>query len=185
MSDTHRQYELVYVVSPEVPEDGVNELHDRITGIIEQLGGKVDKTDNWGRRRLAYEIGRHREGTYVIVSITGPGELVTELDRRLRVMEQLLRHLVIRMDEEMRKAMHKRDRRQRRQDKRRARKAASGGGTGDQPADAPADTPVETPGQTPVAAPAESPAEAPVESLAEAPVESQGGTPAESGEQQP
>lgn len=149
MSDTHRRYELVYVVSPEVAEDGVNELHERITGIIGQLGGQVEKTDNWGRRRLAYEIGRHREGTYVIVLITGPAELVTELDRRLRVMEQLLRHLVIRMDEEMRKTGRKRERRQRKQDKRRAAKAASAGGTGDQPAAAPAEAPVQAPAETP------------------------------------
>ena len=98
MSDTHRQYELVYVVSPELAEDDVNELHERIAEIIGQLGGTVDNTDNWGRRRLAYEIARHREGTYVIELITGPGDMVTELDRRLRVMEQLLRHLVVRVD---------------------------------------------------------------------------------------
>ncbi len=114
MSETHRQYELAYVVSPQVTDDGVKELHERITDIVRQLGGTVDSTDNWGRRRLAYEINRHREGTYVIVLITGPGEMVKELERRLRVMEQLLRHLVIRVDEVLRKAARKRARRQER-----------------------------------------------------------------------
>lgn len=124
MSEAHRQYELAYVVSPTVTDDGVNELHERISEIVGQLGGTVDNTDIWGRRRLAYEINRHREGTYVIVLISGPGGMVTELERRLRVMEQLLRHLVIRVDEVMRKAAHKRSRRQGKQERRRAAKAA-------------------------------------------------------------
>lgn len=123
MSET-RQYELVYVVSPEITEEGVAELHERIAGIVGQLGGVVDKTDNWGRRRLAYEIDRHREGTYVIELISGPGALVTELDRRLRVMEQLLRHLVVRVDEDLRKAQRARERRQGRQQRRLAKRAA-------------------------------------------------------------
>lgn len=127
MSEAHRQYELAYVVSPTVTDDGVNELHERISEIVGQLGGTVDNTDIWGRRRLAYEINRHREGTYVIVLISGPGGMVTELERRLRVMEQLLRHLVIRVDEVMRKAAHKRSRRQGKQERRRAAKGASAG----------------------------------------------------------
>ena len=121
MSET-RQYELVYVVSPEITEEGVTELHERIAEIVGQLGGSIDKTDNWGRRRLAYEIDRHREGTYVIELITGPGTLVTELGRRLRVMEQLLRHLIVRVDEDLRKARRARERRQSRQQRRLAKR---------------------------------------------------------------
>ena len=94
MSDS-RQYELVYVVSPDVTEDGVAELHSRIEEIVTQLSGSIENTDNWGRRRLAYEINRHREGIYVLQLINGPGEMVAELDRRLRVMDQLLRHLIL------------------------------------------------------------------------------------------
>ena len=125
MSET-RQYEVVYVVSPEITEEGVTELHERVAEIVDQLGGKIDKTDNWGRRRLAYEINRHREGTYVIELVTGPGTLVTELDRRLRVMEQLLRHLIVRVDEDLRKAQRARDRRQSRQKRRLAKRAPAG-----------------------------------------------------------
>ena len=125
MSET-RQYEVVYVVSPEITEEGVTELHERVAEIVDQLGGRIDKTDNWGRRRLAYEINRHREGTYVIELVTGPGTLVTELDRRLRVMEQLLRHLIVRVDEDLRKAQRARDRRQSRQKRRLAKRAPAG-----------------------------------------------------------
>ena len=159
MSDTHRQYELVYVVSPELADDDVNALHERIGEIIGQLGGTVDKTENWGRRRLAYEIGRHREGTYVIELITGPGDMVTELDRRLRVMEQLLRHLVVRVDEDLRKAEHKRSRRKRRQERRRAAKATAAGSPAEAPAEAPAAAPAEMPAEAPAEAPAETAAE--------------------------
>ena len=142
MSET-RQYEVVYVVSPEITEEGVTELHERIAEIVGQLGGSIDKTDNWGRRRLAYEINRHREGTYVIELVTGPGTLVTELDRRLRVMEQLLRHLIVRVDEDLRKARRARERRQSRQQRRLSRKAPTGLAAAAAPAaaDAPAAAP--------------------------------------------
>ena len=121
-----RQYELVYVVSPEITDEGVTELHERIAEIVGQLGGSIDKTDNWGRRRLAYEINRHREGSYVIELITGPGTLVTELERRLRVMEQLLRYLIVRVDEDLRKARRARERRQSRQQRRLAKRGPVG-----------------------------------------------------------
>ena len=121
MSET-RQYELVYVVSPETDEDGVAGLHTQIAEIVDRLGGRIDKTDNWGRRQLAYEIERHREGTYVLELISGPGDIVSEIDRRLRVSDNVLRHLVVRVDEDLRKAQRARERRQSRAQRRRAAK---------------------------------------------------------------
>ncbi len=167
MSET-RQYEVVYVVSPEITEEGVTELHERVAEIVDQLGGKIDKTDNWGRRRLAYEINRHREGTYVIELVTGPGTLVTELDRRLRVMEQLLRHLIVRVDEDLRKAQRARDRRQSRQKRRLAKRAPAGLGV-----PAAAGAPAAAPGSgaagdaSPAPVPAAEPAAAPEPAAAE------------------
>ena len=163
MSEADRQYELAYVISPAVPDEGVNELHERISEIVRQLGGTVDKTDNWGRRRLAYEINRHREGTYVIALITGPGEMVTELERRLRVMEQLLRHLLIRVDEVLRKAEHKRARRQGRHDRRRARKDAKGGSGSPAPVAAAAVEPAAGDGEPVAPAPADAQPDAEVD----------------------
>jgi small subunit ribosomal protein S6 len=95
-----RTYELVYVVSPEASEDQVAELHTLVAGIVERMGGTIEKTENWGRRRLAYEIGRHREGTYVLEVIVGGGDLMKEIDRRLKVSDFVIRHLVVRVDEE-------------------------------------------------------------------------------------
>lgn len=96
----NRKYELVYVVSPDVSDDQVNELHGQIDAIVQRMGGQIEKTDNWGRRRLAYEIGRHKEGTYVLEVINGNGELMKEIDRRLKVIDSVIRHLIVRVDEE-------------------------------------------------------------------------------------
>ena len=115
-----RQYELIYVLSPEMDEEGVKEFHTQISEIVENLGGEIETTDNWGRRRLAYEIKKHREGTYVLELINGPGAMVGELERRLRVNDQVLRHIVVRVDEDLRKAKHVRDRRQGKVERRRA-----------------------------------------------------------------
>ena len=63
------------------------------------MSGQIEKTENWGRRKLAYEIAHQKEGVYVLEVINGSGELMKELDRRLRVMDQVLRHMVVRVDE--------------------------------------------------------------------------------------
>jgi small subunit ribosomal protein S6 len=96
----NRKYELVYVVSPDATDAQVAELHTQVEQITQRLGGKIDKTDNWGRRKLAYEIGRHKEGTYILETIDGGGELMKEIDRRLKVSDLVIRHLVVRIDEE-------------------------------------------------------------------------------------
>jgi small subunit ribosomal protein S6 len=101
---TNRQYELVYIVTPEASDQEVADLHSQIEQIVQRFNGTFDKTENWGRRKLAYEIGHHREGIYVVETISGSGELMKEIDRRLRVIDQVIRHLVVRVDEELRVA---------------------------------------------------------------------------------
>jgi small subunit ribosomal protein S6 len=95
-----RKYELVYVVSPDASDEQVADLHTQIEAIVQRMGGQIEKTDNWGRRKLAYEIGRHKEGTYVLEVINGNGDLMKEIDRRLRVTDTVIRHLTVRVDEE-------------------------------------------------------------------------------------
>ncbi|HET9266120.1 MAG TPA: 30S ribosomal protein S6 [Vicinamibacterales bacterium] len=116
---TSRQYELVYIVTPDASEQEVADLHTQIEQIIQRFNGTLDKTENWGRRKMAYEIGHHREGTYVVETITGPGELMKEIDRRLRVIDQVIRHLVVRVDEELRVAERTREARKATQARRR------------------------------------------------------------------
>ena len=96
----NRKYELVYVVSPDATDEQVAELHTQVESIVQRMHGQLEKTDNWGRRKLAYEIGRHKEGTYVLEVINGDGELMKEIDRRLKVTDLIIRHLVVRVDEE-------------------------------------------------------------------------------------
>ena len=95
-----RKYELVYIVSPAATDAQVAELHTQVEQIAQRLAGTIEKTDNWGRRKLAYEIGPHKEGTYVLETIDGSGELMKEIDRRLKVSDLIIRHLVVRVDEE-------------------------------------------------------------------------------------
>jgi small subunit ribosomal protein S6 len=116
---TSRQYELVYIVSPDGSETQVAELHTQIEQIVQRFQGTFDKTENWGRRKLAYEIGHHREGIYVVETITGSGELMKEIDRRLRVTDLVIRHLVVRVDEELKVADRTREARRSTQARRR------------------------------------------------------------------
>ena len=98
MSD--RQYELVYILPPDTTEQQVTELHTQVEGVVSRMNGQIEKTENWGRRKMAYDIGRHKEGVYVLDVINGTGDLMKELDRRLKVMDQVIRHMIVRVDEE-------------------------------------------------------------------------------------
>src|SRR5213594_668222 len=95
-----RQYELVYILPPDTTEQRITELHTQVEAVVSRMNGRIEKTENWGRKRLAYEIGHNKEGVYVLEVIIGRGELMKELDRRLRVMDLVIRHMVVRVDEE-------------------------------------------------------------------------------------
>ena len=120
MSD--RQYELVYILPPDTAEQQVAELQTQIEQVVARLHGQIEKTDNWGRRRLAYEIGHQKEGVYVLQVINGSGELMKELDRRLRVMDLVIRHLVVRVDEEKKVVDRTRTKRQTESERRRVKR---------------------------------------------------------------
>ena len=114
-----RQYELVYIVSPDATEAQIQGLHAQVEETTTRMGGQLDKTENWGRRKLAYEIGPHKEATYVLEVISGAGELMKELNRRLRVSDQVLRHLIVRVDVENRVVDRTRSRRKTASERRR------------------------------------------------------------------
>ena len=117
---TERQYELIYIVAPVATDPEVETLQAEIDGHVVALGGTVDKTEVWGRRKLAYQIGDYGEGIYICQLVTGPGEMVAELERRLRVRDQVLRHLIVRVDEDLRKARRLKDKKKATVDRRRA-----------------------------------------------------------------
>jgi small subunit ribosomal protein S6 len=96
-----RIYELVYIVTPEATEQQVADLHTQIDAIVQRFSGRIERTENWGRKKLAYEIAHQKEGIYVLETMHGPAEMIKELDRRLKVIDSVIRHLVVRVDEEM------------------------------------------------------------------------------------
>ena len=118
----NRKYELVYVVSPEASDEQVTDLHTQIESTVQRMNCQIEKTENWGRRRLAYEIGPHKEGFYVLDIINASGELVKELDRRLKVFDQVIRHLIVRVDEEKKVVDRTRSKRQSESERRRVRR---------------------------------------------------------------
>jgi small subunit ribosomal protein S6 len=117
-----RQYELVYILPPETTEQQITDLHTQIEGVVSRMNGSIDKTENWGRKRLAYEIGHNKEGVYVLDVINGSGELMKELDRRLRVVDQVIRHMIVRVDEEKKVVERTRSKRQTDSERRRVRR---------------------------------------------------------------
>ena len=90
------EYELLYVVSPRLTADEVDSTIGRIQGLIEGAGGEVMLTDNWGRRRLAYPIKHHFEGTYVLKHLKLPPDRTAEFEGALQINEDILRHLFMR-----------------------------------------------------------------------------------------
>ncbi len=117
-----RQYELVYILPPETTEQQAGELHEQIASIVTRMSGQFEKTENWGRRKLAYEIGPFKEGVYVLEVINGTGELMKEIDRRLKVMDQVVRHLIVRVDEEKKVVERTRTKRQTESERRRVKR---------------------------------------------------------------
>ena len=120
MSD--RQYELVYILPPDTTDQQVTDLHGQIEQIVARMNGQIEKNETWGRRRMAYEIGHHKEGVYLLDVINGSGELMKELDRRLKVMDQVIRHMIVRVDEEKRVVERTRTKRQTESERRRVKR---------------------------------------------------------------
>lgn len=87
-------YELMCIIHPDLDEASFNESVEKITGWIKELNGVVEKTDIWGRRRLAYEIRKQREGQYVLFTISTPPTSVAGLEQNLRFLEPLMRYMI-------------------------------------------------------------------------------------------
>ena len=117
-----RQYELVYILPPDTTEQQATELHDQVQAIVTRMHGVTEKTETWGRRKLAYEIGPHKDGFYVLEVLQGSGDLVKELDRRLKVIDMVLRHLNVRVDEEKKVVERTRTKRQTSSERRRVKR---------------------------------------------------------------
>lgn len=89
------KYELVFIANPELEQEAIQALIEKFNGIITNQGGTVDEVNEWGKKRLAYEINDKKEGYYVLVNFTGNGQVVDELDRILKITDGILRHMIV------------------------------------------------------------------------------------------
>src|ERR687887_2133651 len=130
----NRVYEVVFIVDPDTPEEDLTRLTDNLRGVVTDQGGTITKSEVMGRRQLAYKVGRKSEGVYVLFEIEGTGAEIAELERRMRVSDQVLRYLTVRVDEDRRRAEKLKARRARKAARRPfAQGAAAGGGRGAAP----------------------------------------------------
>ncbi|MGE5550999.1 MAG: 30S ribosomal protein S6 [Bacteroidota bacterium] len=95
-----RNYEVLYVLNPNLEEEAIDASIARFEEAIVKAGGTVVKTDKWGKRRLAYEIKDLLEGFYVLTTFQAPNETSQELDRLMRIADEVIRHLIVNLDED-------------------------------------------------------------------------------------
>ena len=104
MAIDERLYDLIFIVRPATPEDEIKKVLSSIEHTCAEKGGKIEKTEHWGTRKLAYRVAKHREGIYVYQQIrTTHHELIAELERRLRVHDVVIKYLTVRLDEDLKR----------------------------------------------------------------------------------
>jgi small subunit ribosomal protein S6 len=128
-----RVYDLIFICRPATPEDEVNKIVTTLEHSTSEHGGKIEKTERWGTRRLAYRVAKHREGFFVYMVVKSTqGELIKELERRLKVSDAVIKYQTIRLDEEL-KRQQKLGKHRERRASRRPRKQAPGAPPAPQP----------------------------------------------------
>ena len=110
-----RLYDLIFIARPATPEDEIKKVLSSIEHTCAEKGGKIEKTEHWGTRKLAYRVAKHREGIYVYQQIRSThSDLIHELERRLGVQDVVIKYLTVRLDEDLKrqkKLQHKREQR--------------------------------------------------------------------------
>ena len=89
-----RNYELLVVIQSDLDETGVTDITNKITGWVTEAGGTIEKIDNWGKRRLAYQINKQRDGLYILYQINVAPSFTIELERHIRFLEPIMRHMI-------------------------------------------------------------------------------------------
>jgi small subunit ribosomal protein S6 len=106
-----RTYEVMFIAAPNTIDDDLRKLTTQLESVVSEQGGRVTKSENLGRRKLAYRIEKYDEGIYSLLNIEGSGREIAEVDRRLRVSDLVIRHISVRTDEDIRRAEKMRARR--------------------------------------------------------------------------
>jgi small subunit ribosomal protein S6 len=95
-----RNYEIMFIVNPNATDEEIDKINGQIEGVITSGGGKIEKLEKMGKRRLAYEVDKHREGHYVLFVMSANGDIVKECERRLRVIDAVIKYISVRTDDE-------------------------------------------------------------------------------------
>jgi len=120
-------YEIMFIVNPNATEEEIDKINAQIENVITSGGGTIEKIEKMGKRRLAYEVDKQREGYYVLFAIVANGGIIKECERRLRVIDAVIKYITVRTDEEVRRLEKIRSYRQKRA-ARRGSGAGAGGG---------------------------------------------------------
>jgi len=98
------KYETIFIIRPDAVEEEVDKLIAQMEGVVAGAGGKMEKVEKMGRRKLAYRVARYREGLYALFLFEGGGDTVKELERRFKVTDAVIKFLTVRIDEELKRA---------------------------------------------------------------------------------
>ena len=90
-----QHYEIVIIIHPDLDDEAIEQALDRIRGWITDSGGTIDKTDKWGKRRMAYEIQKQNEGLYYLLEISLLPTSVADLERNMMILESVMRHMIV------------------------------------------------------------------------------------------
>lgn len=109
-----RIYEELFIVRPDVTDEEIDPFIEQLAKLVTGGGGKIEKTEKWGVRKLAYRVQKRNEGYYVLLQFTAAPETVKEIQRRLRVSDMVLKFITVRIDEKLKKIEKRRKSREKR-----------------------------------------------------------------------
>ena len=95
-----RNYEIMFIVNPNTAEDEIDKTNSQVEGVITAGGGTIEKIEKMGKRKLAYPVSKFRDGYYVLFNAIADGAIIKEVERRLRVMDAVIKYLTVRLDED-------------------------------------------------------------------------------------
>ncbi|MCK4761911.1 MAG: 30S ribosomal protein S6 [Candidatus Aminicenantes bacterium] len=99
-----RKYEIGFIINPESSEEEVKKIIDSIVEIIQKNEGTIENIDEWGRRPMAYAVEKHNEGIYTFINAEMPGNTFFDIEKRMKVSEKVMRYIILRLDDRLRKA---------------------------------------------------------------------------------
>ncbi len=98
---TQREYETIFILRPDTNQEGITQVNTRVRSVIDGMGGKILKLDNWGKRKLAYEIKKQLKGIYLYWQFLGTTGMVEEIERNLRMLDSVVRYYTVKVDEDV------------------------------------------------------------------------------------